>query len=64
MKRPGSSTFRLIRDEALNPYSGNLECPHWLHGTRLPTRFPVFLPGAPVVSLSLGGAPTALSEAA
>jgi hypothetical protein len=43
---PSNTTFR---DEALYLWTGQLEWSHWLHGAQLPTYFPTFLSGAPVI---------------
>jgi hypothetical protein len=38
-----------FRDEALYLWTGQLEWSSWLHGAQIPTYFPTFLSGAPVV---------------
>jgi hypothetical protein len=43
---PSNTTFR---DEALYLWTGQLEWSHWLHGAQVPTYFPTFLSGAPVI---------------
>jgi len=47
-------TNTAFQDEALYLWSGHLEWAHWLHGARLPTSFPTFLSGAPVIYPPLG----------
>jgi 4-amino-4-deoxy-L-arabinose transferase-like glycosyltransferase len=47
-------TNTAFQDEALYLWSGHLEWANWLHGARLPTSFPTFLSGAPVVYPPLG----------
>jgi Dolichyl-phosphate-mannose-protein mannosyltransferase len=43
-----------FQDEALYLWSGHLEWAHWLHGAQLPTSFPTFLSGAPIIYPPLG----------
>ena len=47
-------TNTAFQDEALYLWSGHLEWAHWLHGSPLPTSFPTFLSGAPVIYPPLG----------
>lgn len=47
-------TNTAFQDEALYLWSGHLEWAHLLHGSPLPTSFPTFLSGAPVIYPPLG----------